>query len=79
MTLEFFLRRITWLSARQFGLLAGVARVRGEYPQGGPVREDLALLEAFTEETAQNLPSLRRIRPDRGERLLSAIARDLAS
>lgn len=76
---EFFLRRLTWLSAREYGLLAGAARLEGERRQGQPVDGSGALLAAFAEETARELPDLRRLRSTRTERLMTAIARRLAS
>ncbi len=76
---EFFLRRLTWLSAREYGLLAGAARLEGERRQGRLGKEGAALLDAFAEETAKELPGLRRLRSTRTERLLTQIARSLTS
>ena len=79
-TREFFLRRLTWLSVRQFGLLAAVARLRGAGgPGGAPPGDQLALLDAFTEETVRSLASLRRLRPTREERLIAEVTRDLSA
>jgi acyl-CoA dehydrogenase family protein 9 len=75
---EFLLRRLTWLSVREYGLLAAIARVLGERDDGALVKGELDLVEAFTEETAQSLSALRRLRPTREERVLSSIARELS-
>jgi acyl-CoA dehydrogenase family member 9 len=76
---QFFLRRLTWLSAREYGLLACAAHLEGERRRGRPGNGAGALLAAFAEETAQELPGLRRLRSTRTERLLTAVARRLTS
>jgi len=73
---EFFLRRLTWLSVREYGLLVAIARLQGAGSSRDIPKEHLALLQAFSEETAQGLSSLRRLRPSREERLIASIARD---
>lgn len=76
---EFLLRRLTWLSLREYGLLAVVARLQGELGQGRQAQECKELLEAFADETARELPRLRRLRPTRRERLVAAISKRLTA
>jgi acyl-CoA dehydrogenase family protein 9 len=76
---QFLLRRLTWLSLRQYALLAAVARVQGELRQGRPAEAGKELLGALVEETARELPRLRRLRPIPRERLAVAIAERLTS
>ncbi len=73
---EFLLRRITWLSAREYGLLAALARIEGDRREGRDVAESVALLGAFAQETAEALPALRRLWPSRLERALGRISED---
>ncbi|MEW6490329.1 MAG: acyl-CoA dehydrogenase family protein [Thermodesulfobacteriota bacterium] len=76
---EFLLRRLTWLSLREYGLLACVARIDGELRQGRPAVEGKELLSAFVEETVRELPRLCRLRSTRRERLVVAIAKRMSS
>jgi len=71
---EYLLRRITWLSAREYGILAALGRIEGERREGRDVGESIALLGAFVQETDEAVPALRRLRPSRLERALGRVA-----
>jgi acyl-CoA dehydrogenase family protein 9 len=71
---QYLLRRITWLSAREYGILAALGRIEGERREGRDVGESAALLGAFVQETDEAVPALRRLRPSRLERALGRVA-----
>jgi acyl-CoA dehydrogenase family protein 9 len=72
---EYVLRRITWLSAYAFGLLAGAARVRTLRAAGRDAEAGELLLLGFLHEIRERFWSLCRPWNSRRERLLGRIAR----
>ena len=76
---EFFLRRITDLSLRLYGILAALARIDSERQAGKTRPEDLDVLNYFVEESRQARRCSTGIFPSRGERLNKKIATNLTS
>jgi acyl-CoA dehydrogenase family protein 9 len=65
---EFLLKRITELSLGSYGLLAILALVDARRQGGLEIRENLSLLDYFTEEVRESVNSRRRIFPNRREK-----------
>ncbi len=72
---EFLLRRITWLSAYQYGILASVARIGNARRDGQEAGEEEDLLAAFVAEAAAARGKLTHLREDRRGKLLAKIAK----
>lgn len=72
---EFLLRRITWLSVYQYGILASAARIENARQDGLKVGEEEEFLRAFALEAADARAKLTRLRESRREKLLTEIAR----
>ena len=72
---EFLLRRITWLSTYQYGILASVARIGNARRDGQEAGEEEDLLAAFVAEAAAARGKLTHLREDRRGKLLAKIAK----
>jgi acyl-CoA dehydrogenase family protein 9 len=76
---EFFLRRITDLSLRLYGILAALARIDSDRQAGQKRPEDLDVLNYFVEESRQARRCRTGIFPSRRERLNKKIATNLTN
>ena len=76
---EFFLRRITDLSLRLYGILAALARIDSDRQAGQKRPEDLDVLNYFVEESRQARRCSTGIFPSRRERLNKKIATNLTN
>ena len=70
---QFFLRRLTTLSFYHFGLMASMARIALDKKEGLPIRENLILLEYFTEEAREARRKNKRVFDSKKERLNSRV------
>ena len=76
---EFFLRRITDLSLRLYGILAALARIDSDRQAGQKRPEDLDVLNYFVEESRQARRCSTGIFPSRRDRLNKKIATNLTT
>ncbi len=76
---QFFLRRITYLSLRLYGLIAVLAKIDARKKMGRDVSEDLRVLSYFLEVARQSRKSDKRLFSSRKEALHKNVVKGIIS